>query len=556
MHDHGQFSLLFPDSENDRSFGLETDVIKDLELDTLVDFMMPETLLQKKPYEFIRNILHHPSSSSDTIKYRQDIIRDLLELPEVFQVFEKLYPLIEELTNYRAARFANDSPVYQLVYRINELEYYITCIDLLKEAFEKSGVTAQNKARISAGLGNLYDLICAMYDNENFMHLRKELPELSGKIRNFRSLSIGINLDDSLHPESVTLISLNTEVFDNKSPGLMNKLFNRNTDDLNSATPLHRKESSILSPLFADLDLVLKKICAQIQAALNRYIKINTHLFTQIHKDILFYISSIRLLLLLKENQMPVCKPDIAPAEERVIRIENNYNINLFIHKYGTGNQDNLHEEIITNNVHLDDEGRILILTGPNQGGKTVFTQAVGLSQVMFQAGLFIPGTRAVMSPVDTIFTHFQTDEQTSRQLGRFADEAKRFQSCIHKITDRSLVLMNESFASTNYAESLFIVKEIMQVFRIIGSQVVFATHFHDLAMQVNEINNSTKGKSKLISMVSRVIDNEGAGEKIKRTFKILPGPPAGKSYARDIALNYGIGFDQLLDIVEERGLA
>jgi DNA mismatch repair ATPase MutS len=70
-----------------------------------------------------------------------------------------------------------------------------------------------------------------------------------------------------------------------------------------------------------------------------------------------------------------------------------------------------------------------VILTGPNQGGKTTYMQAIGLAQVMAQSGLFVPGRRARISPVDGIHTHFPVEERVGLGLGRFGDEARRIRT-------------------------------------------------------------------------------------------------------------------------------
>src|SRR5258708_26136944 len=88
--------------------------------------------------------------------------------------------------------------------------------------------------------------------------------------------------------------------------------------------------------------------------------------------------------------------------------------------------------KLVGNNVSLDDQGRIAILTGPNSGGKTTYVQAVGLAQVFFQAGLLVPADKARMSPVDGIYTHFPALESFQ---GRFSEEAARLRVLCLKAT-------------------------------------------------------------------------------------------------------------------------
>jgi len=84
---------------------------------------------------------------------------------------------------------------------------------------------------------------------------------------------------------------------------------------------------------------------------------------------------------------------------------------------------------VIPNDVILGSRGRIVILTGPNQGGKTTYLQAVGQAHVIAQAGVFVPGRDARISPVDGIYTHFPVEERLKLGTGRFGDEARRMRT-------------------------------------------------------------------------------------------------------------------------------
>ena len=108
---------------------------------------------------------------------------------------------------------------------------------------------------------------------------------------------------------------------------------------------------------------------------------------------------------------------------ERVCELQEAYNLNLALHQMAHAGDA---AGIVTNDVHLGDDGRIGILTGPNQGGKTTYTQMVGLCQILAQTGLWVPAARARISPVDNIYTHYPVEEQVAKGTGRFGDEAQR----------------------------------------------------------------------------------------------------------------------------------
>ena len=110
----------------------------------------------------------------------------------------------------------------------------------------------------------------------------------------------------------------------------------------------------------------------------------------------------------------------VLPKEDRNCCLRDIYNLKLGIK---SANGENL--DIVTNDIDFNDDRRIYILTGPNRGGKTTITQAVGLAFLLAQNGIYVPATQMKFSPCDSIFTHFPADENDTVDLGRLGEEAK-----------------------------------------------------------------------------------------------------------------------------------
>jgi len=269
-----------------------------------------------------------------------------------------------------------------------------------------------------------------------------------------------------------------------------------------------------------------------------------------LHSDLAFYLAAVRLMERLRSCGLPVCRPDIAPMTERVCELHEAYNLNLALYQmqHTAG-----HTRIVTNDVQMGDNGRIGILTGPNQGGKTTYTQMVGLCQILAQLGLWVPASHARLSPVDNIYTHYPVEEQLAKGTGRFGDEAQRLSQIFAHGTRHSLVLLNESLASTNPGESFYIAQDVVRILRRLGARAIFATHMHELAADVAALNASTAGDSRIVSLVASRTEAEGDG--LRCSYKIAPGPPLGRSYAREIAAHYGISYDQLTALLQQRGV-
>jgi DNA mismatch repair protein MutS len=171
------------------------------------------------------------------------------------------------------------------------------------------------------------------------------------------------------------------------------------------------------------------------------------------------------------------------------------------------------------------------------------------MAQVLFQAGLYVPGTKAKMSPVDKLFTHFPKEEERRVDEGRLGEELRELSGMMDSVTRYSMVLLNESLSSTSAYDSLVICANLMKAFRSIGLRVVFSTHLHELAYEIDNINSEVEGSSTVIGLVSQIKKIEENG-KIKHvsTYKIIPAVTDGKSYAYDIAYKYGMAYEQLME--------
>ena len=174
-----------------------------------------------------------------------------------------------------------------------------------------------------------------------------------------------------------------------------------------------------MAPLFRDVAKVLDTVCQPIARTLRQYNALHSGFLATLHGDVAFYLAAVRLMERLRSRGLPVSRPDIAPMTERVCALHEAYNLNLALHQMAPANGT---APIVTNDVAMDDDGRIGILTGPNQGGKTTYTQMVGLCQLLGQTGIWVPAVQARLSPVDNIYTHYPVEEQLAKGTGRFGD--------------------------------------------------------------------------------------------------------------------------------------
>ena len=139
-------------------------------------------------------------------------------------------------------------------------------------------------------------------------------------------------------------------------------------------------------------------------------------------------------------------------------------------------------EPFVPNDVFLDGSRRMLIITGPNMGGKSTYMRQTALIAILAHIGCFVPAKRAVLGPLDRIFTRIGASDDLAGGRSTFLVEMTETANILHNATDRSLVLMDEVGRGTSTFDGLslawacaaFIVKEIRAF-------TLFATHYFEL---------------------------------------------------------------------------
>ncbi len=566
MHNEN-FSLFYTENSRATCTTLNKEAINDLSIDFLVE------ALTKDPYEqnSIKQLLIKITDDEETIKYRCDVFEDFLRFPKLREDLTALLLKLKDLREIeRFQKDSESSSLWQLVNRLREMDGYVDCITQIKTTLEEIDIRSE-------GLISLRTKVQAIYNDSGFPLLKEDIETTMKEVRNVKSITLGVNLDEMLRPKAVGVICLNDRHFTDS--GLLKKFMNFATkqSEIHEGTEVsgftsfhpanpstanfglgtvvtgaqqdvnHIENSSLTGadPMSDALKRVvtdiLKRTVNNLKSMLNKYVGISGYSFISLMPEIIFYIRFAELMDKIKEKGLPLCKAQVTEKENRTCNIKSIYNIKLAI-KAVQGDS----TEIVTNDFEFGDKGRIYILTGPNRGGKTTITQAVGLCFLLAQHGIYVPATQMSFSPCDNIYTHFPADENDTVDLGRLGEESKRLSEIFQCATRYSLLLLNESLATTNVAEGLYIAKDVIKAMRYLGVRCVFNTHMHDLARNLDEMNESVKGDSKVESMVTGVQSGQ-------RSFKIFIAPPQGVSYAKDIAVKYGVTFESIKTNIDSR---
>ena len=138
--------------------------------------------------------------------------------------------------------------------------------------------------------------------------------------------------------------------------------------------------------------------------------------------------------------------------------------------------------DFIPNDLRLDEEGRIVILTGPNMAGKSTVLRQAGLIQIMAQTGSFVPAERARLGVCDRVFTRVGASDNLARGQSTFMVEMNETAAILHGATPRSLVLLDEIGRGTSTYDGVSIAWAVTEhLHDRLGAKAVFATHYHEL---------------------------------------------------------------------------
>ena len=139
-------------------------------------------------------------------------------------------------------------------------------------------------------------------------------------------------------------------------------------------------------------------------------------------------------------------------------------------------------EEFIPNDVRLDHDSRVMILTGPNMAGKSTVLRQVGLVVLMAQVGSFVPARYAKVGIVDRIFTRVGASDNLARGQSTFMVEMHETAAILHGATQRSLVLLDEIGRGTSTWDGLSVATATTEhLHDVVGAKTIFATHYHEM---------------------------------------------------------------------------
>lgn len=499
-------SILFarPDA---RAQTLETpDFFRDLNLDQIVDAVTSgRDEYDLKPFFYTR------LTDLAAITYRHEIMRDLesdILLHSLKSFSERMLTMREHLTDAR-----------KLYYKYQRERALVSAVTVYGSALESLLCDLDSATFNSRGLATFRAYLAQYIESSSHKRLLKEAEAVKAglaAIRYYITLN-GLTVAVRNYEGEIDYSADVEATFDKFKQGVVK--------DYRFRFPL----SSGMNHVDAQILDLVAKLNPDAFAALDAFFAVHQDFadrtILNFDREIHFYISYLEYIAKLKAAGLRFCYPIVSDSSKEVLSLAG---FDLALASKLVGEK----SPVVCNDFRLEGAERISVVTGPNQGGKTTFARTFGQLHYLASLGCPVPGTDARLFLFDRLFTHFEREEDIATLHGKLQDDLVRIHSILEQATPKSVVVMNEIFASTTLQDAIYLGKKVIERLSELDALSVCVTFMDELA----SLN------AKTVSMVATIVPENPT----LRTYRIERMPADGLSYAVALAEKYRLTFERI----------
>ncbi|WP_067472496.1 MutS-related protein [Actinomadura hibisca] len=502
-------SILFGTTEppGQPADGAEPEYFQDLNLDQIV-----QETSQAGGVPGLSSYFHHRLREPELIAFRQQVFREL-EDPAVHEVAVRFTVLMDRTRRRLDALDRRKHPPQASRWFLDILLDYAAAVSGLAEGLAAADVS-------SAGLRVLRDDLAEHTRSASFVGL-------CGQARQLRDRFGQVRYDLLLRGDRITVAAHDAQGrFDYAARVLAT--FERFRQEV-EPKPREEKPPELGLDFVeaAVLDLVVElapDVFADAAAFHERHRRFVDDEIVRVDRELRFYLGYLACLAPLREVGLPTCYPVVSCTDKTLVA-DDVYDLALAIKLAQDG------ERAIGNDLRLDGHERVLVVSGPNQGGKTTLSRTFGQLHHLAALGCPVPGRQVRLFLPGLILTHYERPESPDGLVSKLEEELHRMRTILNQATPDSLIILNEVFSSTTPADARTLSEAVLAAIDRLDAVCLWVSFVDELSLL----------SPKAVSMVGTVADDRAT-----RTYKIVRRPADGRAHALAIAQKHGLTYAQI----------
>jgi len=494
-------SILFKDGEDCDTVEPcpAPDFFVDLNLDQVIDAITAG----KEEYR-LKPFFNAPLRDIDAVTWRHEIMKDLEDV--------RLFDCIKVFAQEMRAMREHLGQAEKLRYQLQKDRWFLDAVDIYCNAVNRLVHDLSVAIPSSCGLLAFREYLTRYAGSGRFTLLCEQTGKLVADLSaaRYTVLIDGLRVEVRHYAGEPDYSAEVEAVFEKFRQGAA-KEHTFNFIDLADMNPVEARILGLVARLFPEVFSTLEHFCAGNKEYQDPAI-------TRFDREIQFYISCLEHVARFKEAGLGFCYPRVVQGCKEIFS-DQGFDLALaakLIAERG---------EVVCNDFHLMGPERMIVVSGPNQGGKTTFARTFGQLHYLASLGCPVPGTRAQLFLFDRLFTHFEKGENIRDLRGKLQDDLVRVHYILERATPDTIIIMNEMFTSTTLRDAIVLSRRIAAKITALDLLCVWVTFIDEL----------TALGGQTVSMVSTVVPENPA----QRTYKILRQPADGLAYAMSIAEKY-----------------
>jgi DNA mismatch repair protein MutS len=481
--------------------------VSDLNLDQIVGSIVGD----REEHDFLTPLLYQQLHDIDTVHYRHEVFRDL----EDRALFERMKHFAEMMRQVRAHLVQ----VKKMPSQYQREGWFLDAAAIYCDAVRSLADDLDSGQIASRGLLAFRDFLAAYAGSAAFASLAADTRDRKETLAQIR-YCVRIRerrVDMSRYEGEADYSAEVLRTFDRFKQGAVKDYLvkYRTWPGMNH---VGAQILQLVARLFSDEFSALDEYCRRHAGFLDETVQ-------RFERELQFYLAYLDYIEPLRSAGLSFCNPGIT-ADSKEVFATDTFDLALAKKLVSEG------VPVVRNAFRLEGPERILVVSGPNQGGKTTFARTFGQLHHLASLGCPVPGNAARLFLFDRLFTHFEREEDLTKMTGKLEDDLVRIREVLQAATTNSIVIMNEIFTSTTLSDARFLGKKVMEKIIQLDLLCVYVTFVDELA---------SLGES-VVSMVSTIVPENPA----QRTYKVVRGPADGLAYALAIAEKYNLTYERL----------